>query len=126
MKQRVEVELSRAEVLRVERRRADLTQAGAAALVGVTVARYKDWECGRVFPDPARAAPGPAQRAVGLSWPEWCFVQRRRAGLRLVDVGAAMGLSKKWVHRAEVGDLEDVEALVAWWRQRLELAGAQR
>ena len=105
--------LTSGEALELRRRRDDMTQAEAAGLLGVSIGRLRKWEH-----DIARGAPRVRLSDLGLS--EWCWLMRRRAGLRLVDVSAEIGLAAKWIHRAERGELLDVqiEALAWFWRQR--------
>lgn len=102
--------LSRGERLEIVRRRKRHTQTEAAAEHGTTTYVYRRWER-----DLHRAAPlvivGP------LADFELCYVRRRRSGLTLRALGDLMGLSHKWIHRAERGEVRDVTALVLWWEQ---------
>ena len=101
------------EHLELRRRRDDCTQAEAAGLLGVPVYRFRQWEA-----DQQEGAP--RLDAGDMALFEWCWLMRRRSGLRLRDVGERLGLSPKWIHRAERGAITDLQltALAQFWQQR--------
>ncbi len=112
------IELSNAEKLRVSRRRAGITQDAAAALFDVPPSRYKQWELGH-------KKGAPYLRLSVITQPEWCYVQRRRAGLLLSEVAERSGLAARWIHRAERGEVKDCTPLVEWWRQNPSMERAK-
>lgn len=105
--------LSAGERLELNRRRDGLSQAEAADLFGVSVARFRKWEHGT-----GRAQPlvnvGPA-----LTDGEWCWLMRRRAGRSLKEVSEETGLGIQWIHRVERGERGDPAALVRWWQHTI-------
>lgn len=104
-------ELTAGERLELVRRRARWTQAEAADHYGVTTYIYRRWEQDRHRTPTWIDLWSPARDY------ELCYVRRRRAGLTLHDLGERMGLSHKWIHRAERGEVRDVSALVLWWER---------
>lgn len=103
--------LTRGERLAIERRRHRWTQAQAAESHGVSVYVFQRWEKDWHSDPPFVTFESPIQDY------EWCFVLRRRSFLTLHQLGELMGLSHKWIHRAERGEVRDVTALVLWWER---------
>ena len=107
--------LEPSEALEIDRRRAKLTQAQAAALYGVGLTTFRAWAAGE------RTHDVPVVPVEPLAVHEWCWLQRRRSGLRLVDVSAEIGLGVRWVHKAERGaiPLRSLGPLETFWRRRV-------
>lgn len=108
------IEPTAGEHLELTRRRAGLSQRAFADLLGVPVTRLRRWERDYVE--------APLDVTVDELRPnEWCFLQRKRAGLRLLDVAEDLSVRQTWVHRAERGELrgDQLGALVAYWLRRL-------
>lgn len=99
--------LTAGEALEVDRRRTDLTQAGAAGLFDVPPCHYRRWELDELE--------GPRVRLGPLSLHEQAFVVRRRSGLTVRQVAEQMGLSRQWISEAERGRTGSVEVLLEWW-----------
>ena len=107
-----QVTLSKGERLLLARRHADMTQAKMAGIFGVAVHRLKLWEHDE-------RDDIPAVKVTAFCDRDWCYIQRRREGWLLRDLAERTGLAAKWLHRAERGDVKDIEPLVEWWRQWL-------
>ncbi|MEY4534867.1 MAG: hypothetical protein RLZZ246_1185 [Planctomycetota bacterium] len=114
-------QLTPGERFELQRRRADMTQAEFAALLGVALNRVRRWEAGlsrRGLPD--------VHVGQLKAW-EWCWLQRRRSGRTLADLSQVLGLSIQWIHRAERGELIPAESsvLVDYWLAQRELEAAR-
>jgi hypothetical protein len=104
--------LTLGELLLVQRRRAGETQADAARRHRVTYREYRALER-----DEQKDLPRVRRPAIRrLRVYEWCLVRRRRAGLSLVDVSEALGVSSWWVCQMEAGTAPP-DRLVQFWRQ---------
>jgi transcriptional regulator with XRE-family HTH domain len=105
------LELTHGERARLNRRRAKLKVAEAAAMCGISTQTLRRWET-----DGADV-----MTPTSLQTHEWCLVRRERAGFTLGQLSEMTGLGTSWINRAERGILkpEQVGALVQFWeRQR--------
>ena len=101
-----------AERLVLHRRRLGMNQDEYAARLGVGWRDVMDAEHGRKNLGPVALVP-----STPLPH-EWCFLQRRRRGLRQSEVAVLVGCSRPWLNRMEKG-LEDCEKLVGYWRRQV-------
>lgn len=99
-----------AERLVLHRRRLGMNQDEYAAMQGVGWRDVMDAEHGRKNLGPVALVPSKPLPH------EWCFLQRRRRGLRQSEVAVLVGCSRPWLNRMEKG-LEDCEKLVGYWRR---------
>ena len=94
-------DLTAAERLLIERRRAGETKEEAAAAYGVSAYRYNRWEAGH----DVDTAPAPALGR--LAFFEGSFLQRRRDGVSLAEFAELVGVSRWWLTQMEVGAVAD-------------------
>lgn len=100
-------DLSVAETLLVQRRRAGLRQVQAAKRFGVSVQTYRRWETGEL--DPSGVASWPREfRGLpgGLKAREKMLILRRRAGKTQAQLAEKLGVSQIQVHAMERGKIE--------------------
>lgn len=102
-------DLTPGEALELSRRRSGASQADVAAVLGVGVNRYREWELDE--------RPGPLLQLSGLTLPEQCYVLRRREGWTLQDLAGRMRMTRFWLSRAECGTVA-VDLLVDFWTRR--------
>ena len=91
--------LTRGERLLLHRRAVSMTQRDAAAIYGVSLDVFREWEQG--LRDDVPRVSGP--RVAELQVRELLFVQRRRRGIGLDEIAAALDRCDSWVHQAEGG-----------------------
>lgn len=111
------MKMTQGERLELSRRRLGLTKAQMAEWLGVSIYTYRNWERDT---EVSQTTPRPDPQVGELAPGEWCWLQRRRAGLRLRDVAEDMQVPVKWVQRAEYGESKNNFALVNWWRMYTE------
>ncbi len=118
--------LTPAELLITARRRLDLTQKQVADRLVMSVSKYKRLEgegakdVARVEPDARVLLPEAFLGSEGdqLSPHEWCFIQRRRAGLSQAEVAKALGCCREWVQQMERSEA-DPGRLYRFWEGRV-------
>lgn len=94
------------EKLLIERRRAGQSQRDRAAVLEVTLYRYRRWEA-----DEER---GPLVDVGALEPHETCHLRRRRAGISLEDMAEVLDVSRWWVCQMEYGRA-GADRLVRHW-----------
>ena len=101
--------LTTGERTRLNRRRAKMQVAEAAALCGVSLQTLRRWETDDTGSGDETLQPH-----------EWCLVRRERAGFTLKQLSEMTGLGTSWINRAERGLLkpEQVGALVQFWERQ--------
>lgn len=120
-------ELNDAERVTISRRRAridnkPLTIAAAAKLFGVTDGVFRSWENPKSKSRTPAPLPGDVTTVADLRPYERCYLARVRSGLKAKDVAAELGLSDRWLTKAERGEQDDIEALVNYWRMKAVLS----
>ena len=105
-------DLTPGERLILDRRREGMTKAATAAAYGVTLYRYSQWEAGTW----SEEIPTPSLGRLAVH--ESSHIQRRRAGLSVVDFAKAIGTSAWWVTRMEAGTAPPDRLVEFWARQR--------
>lgn len=107
-----------AEQLVLHRRRLGMNQDEYAALLSRRQGLKYTWR-DVMDAEHGRKNLGPVALVPSKPLPhEWCFLQRRRRGLRQSEVAVLVGCSRPWLNRMEKG-LEDCEKLVGYWRRAL-------
>lgn len=104
------ISLTPPELLLVDRRRRDETQAQAARRLGQSVTRYSRLERGLEPVPPNVKVPSLRQ----LRPNELCLVLRRRAGKTQLQVATELGRCKMWVRQMERGEVDSGE-LARYW-----------
>ena len=105
-----EMVLSPREKLYIVRRRLKLTQTQLGEIHGCTGYKLGEMELGRrkvtlEVKDPGKLTPG-----------ETCQIYRRRAGKRMKEVAASLGVSQTLVNDMEL-DLRNSDRLIWFWEQ---------
>lgn len=85
------------EKLRVYRRQKECTQREMADLFGVTEDRYRRWE------DGVGKVPAVKVTLGQLTLGDLCALHRRRLGISLRELAAALGMSTTWTFNASNG-----------------------
>lgn len=102
-------DLTRAEKLRLVRKRNKWTQPFAAKEFGAPLSRYRAWEKGKG---------NPPENAVGKLTPgEECWILRRRAGLTVRELAAKVGVCPYWIYLMEA-NRAPVDRLRDFWAKR--------
>ncbi len=101
-------DLTEGERLLVDRRRRDESQRDAAARLGVTLYRYRALESGEADADAVAVGP--------LRPHERFFLLRRRHGISVGEIAAALGSSRWWVTQMEKGRAP-AGLLEAYWAE---------
>lgn len=101
------------ERLGISRRRSQLSQRQAAALLGWAFGRYVKAEKGLNDEEPAPSI-------VELTSGEECRLMRKRADLTLKELQAVSGFKAKWIHRVELGQTRTAQPLVNFWLKHLK------
>ena len=102
-------QLTPGERILAARRRAKMTQREMADWFGVSPRVFSAWE-------KDERADVPEVFAPPLSPGEVCFFLRRRSGTTVATVAKSLGLSVRWVQRAEAGESRNLEPLLGYWR----------
>ena len=111
-----ETDLTLAERVLLQRRRAGQSQREAAKAHGVTLYRFRRWETGEE--EPAKVSLG------DLRSHEVCFLRRRRAGISVQDLARELDVTPWWLTQMEYGRQGCVRLLDYWgakerpWRPR--------
>lgn len=103
-----ELKPTRGESLLLERRRKAENQLQAAARYGVHVDTYRAWETDE------RPEDVPQYNAGHLKPHEVCLLRRRRAGKTQLEVAAAIGMTRLWVMKMELGEAP-IDRLKGYW-----------
>lgn len=103
-----ELKPTRGESLLLERRRKAENQLQAAARYGVHVDTYRAWETDE------RPEDVPPYNAGHLKPHEVCLLRRRRSGKTQREVAAALGMTRLWVIKMELGEAS-VDRLKGYW-----------
>ena len=103
-----ELKPTRGESLLLERRRKAENQLQAAARYGVHVDTYRAWETDE------RPEDVPHYNAGHLKPHEVCLLRRRRAGLTQREVAAAIGMTRLWIMKMELGEAS-IDRLKGYW-----------
>lgn len=103
-----ELKPTRGESLLLERRRKAENQLEAAARYGVHVDTYRAWETDE------RPKDVPHYNAGHLKPHEVCLLRRRRAGKTQREVAAAIGMTRLWVMKMELGEAS-IDRLKGYW-----------
>lgn len=103
-----ELKPTRGESLLLERRRKAENQLEAAARYGVHVDTYRAWETDE------RPEDVPHYNAGHMKPHEVCLLRRRRAGLTQREVAAAIGMTRLWVMKMELGEAS-IDRLKGYW-----------
>ena len=103
-----ELKPTRGESLLLERRRKAENQLQAAVRYGVHVDTYRAWETDE------RPEDVPQYNAGHLKPHEVCLLRRRRAGKTQREVAAAIGMTRLWVMKMELGEAS-IDRLKGYW-----------
>lgn len=106
------------ERLELSRRRAGLSQRGAAALLGWPFKRYLRAEHGE-----NDEAPAPMIRTLTVG--EQCRIMRKREGFTPPDLEETSGFKAKWIYRVEKDQTRSARPLVNFWLRYLAEKGAR-
>ena len=104
-------ELTAAERLLIDRRRAGATQVDAAAHWGVSAWTYRMWESGQ------REKDIPEPTLGRLTEVEGCVILRRRTGLSRTALAKLVSISEWWLTQMERGRIP-ADRLIEFWRNR--------
>lgn len=120
-------ELTGAERVTISRRRArlndkPLTIAAACKMFGVSAGVFRSWEDEERNGRTPTPLPGDVTTVADLRPYERCYLARIRAKAQAKDVAAELGLSDRWMTKAERGEQDDIEALSNYWRLKAVLS----
>jgi cytoskeletal protein RodZ len=104
--------LTKGELLRIQRRRRNETQAEAAATLQIPLSAYKDLEADRECAWELTQLPN-----IRLRDYELCFLARRRQGWNLDELAAKSGLTKWYLSQIERGKAPSA-TLLRFWAER--------
>ena len=102
-------DLTRGERLYIWRRRENMSQAQAAEIWGVARNEYRSWEN-----DEAESPAGVCPNLGVLETFESCVILRRRNNASVSDTAEAIGVSRQWLRKMEIGEAP-TERLTSYW-----------